>query len=156
MVGFSSGDQFIHTIYRFISLSDLEKKSVRSVLSEVRGALRADLETSCGDHRCLKHGWGAICNGHAVFGLWTGSRYCYINNLKLLTVLLSMKRFWLLIQGKHVLVRFWQYTYSSVHESSGGYKLMSQLTCASSFGVCRGSNSWFSFNYIHRYANCKL
>ncbi|KAL0176031.1 hypothetical protein M9458_028361, partial [Cirrhinus mrigala] len=53
-----------------------------------------------------KTGWGAVCNGHAASGVWTGSRLpWHINCLELLTVLLALKRFRPLIQGKHVLVR---------------------------------------------------
>ncbi|KAI2644097.1 enzymatic polyprotein [Labeo rohita] len=51
-------------------------------------------------------GWGTICNGHAALGIWTGPRLLWhINCLELLTVLLALKRFRPLVQGKHVLVR---------------------------------------------------
>ncbi|KAI2646378.1 ORF V: Enzymatic polyprotein [Labeo rohita] len=53
-----------------------------------------------------KTGWGAICNGQAAFGVWTGPRLLWhINCLELLAVLLALRRFRPLIQGKHVLVR---------------------------------------------------
>ncbi|KAL0196765.1 hypothetical protein M9458_005305, partial [Cirrhinus mrigala] len=53
-----------------------------------------------------KTGWGAICNGQAASGVWTGPRlHWHINCLELLAVLLALRRFRPLIQGKHVLVR---------------------------------------------------
>ncbi|KAL0176999.1 hypothetical protein M9458_025893, partial [Cirrhinus mrigala] len=52
-----------------------------------------------------KTSWGAVCNGHAVSGSWTGPRLqWHINCLELLTVLLALRRLRPLIQGKHVLV----------------------------------------------------
>ncbi|KAI2645254.1 Gag-Pro-Pol polyprotein [Labeo rohita] len=49
--------------------------------------------------------WGAVYNGHAVSGSWTGPRLqWHINCLELLTVLLALRRLRPLIQGKHVLV----------------------------------------------------
>ncbi|KAL1259066.1 hypothetical protein QQF64_009643 [Cirrhinus molitorella] len=51
-------------------------------------------------------GWGAVCNGQAAAGLWSGPRlHWHINCLELLTVFLALKRFRPLVQGKHVLVR---------------------------------------------------
>ncbi|KAI2646783.1 ORF V: Enzymatic polyprotein [Labeo rohita] len=53
-----------------------------------------------------KIGWGATCNGQAASGVWTGPRlFWHINCLELLSVLLALRRFWPMIQGKHVLVR---------------------------------------------------
>ncbi|KAL0191697.1 hypothetical protein M9458_014395, partial [Cirrhinus mrigala] len=53
-----------------------------------------------------KTGWGAVCNRHAASGVWTGPRLLWhINCLELLTVLLALRRFQPLIQGKHMLVR---------------------------------------------------
>ncbi|KAI2647955.1 Transposon Ty3-G Gag-Pol polyprotein [Labeo rohita] len=53
-----------------------------------------------------KTGWGAVCNGQAASGVWTGPRLLWhINCLELLAVLLALKRFRPLVQGKHVLVR---------------------------------------------------
>ncbi|KAL0172812.1 hypothetical protein M9458_033123, partial [Cirrhinus mrigala] len=50
--------------------------------------------------------WGAVCNGHAASGVWTGPRLLWhINCLELLTVFLALRRFRPLIQDKHVLVR---------------------------------------------------
>ncbi len=51
-------------------------------------------------------GWGAMCNGHAAAGLWTGSRLqWHINCLELLAVRLALRRFKGLLHDKHVLVR---------------------------------------------------
>ncbi len=51
-------------------------------------------------------GWGAMCNGHAAAGLWTGSRLqWHINCLELLAVWLALRRFKGLQHDKHVLVR---------------------------------------------------
>ncbi|PTA42280.1 hypothetical protein C8054_31565, partial [Micromonospora sp. RP3T] len=53
-----------------------------------------------------KTGWGALCNGQAASGVWTGPRLLWhINCLELLAVLLALRRFWPMIQNKHVLVR---------------------------------------------------
>ncbi|KAI2647480.1 ORF V: Enzymatic polyprotein [Labeo rohita] len=53
-----------------------------------------------------KTGWGATCNGQAASGVWTGPRlHWHINCLELLAVLLALRRFRPMIQGKHVLVR---------------------------------------------------
>ncbi len=51
-------------------------------------------------------GWGAMCNGHAAVGLWTGSRLqWHVNCLELLAVWLALRRFKVLLHDKHVLVR---------------------------------------------------
>ncbi|KAI2653489.1 ORF V: Enzymatic polyprotein [Labeo rohita] len=53
-----------------------------------------------------KTGWGATCNGQAASRVWTGPRlFWHINCLELLAVLLALRRFRSMIQGKHVLVR---------------------------------------------------
>ncbi|KAL0157927.1 hypothetical protein M9458_046003, partial [Cirrhinus mrigala] len=53
-----------------------------------------------------KTGWGATCNEQAASGVWTGPRlFWHINCLELLAVLLALRRFQPMIQGKHVLVR---------------------------------------------------
>ncbi|XP_076128591.1 uncharacterized protein LOC143109676, partial [Alosa pseudoharengus] len=51
-------------------------------------------------------GWGAICEGVAVNGLWspTQSRL-HINVLELLTVWLALQRFLPMLRGQHVLIR---------------------------------------------------
>ncbi|KAL0192227.1 hypothetical protein M9458_010523, partial [Cirrhinus mrigala] len=59
-----------------------------------------------------KMGWGAICNRQAASGSWTGPRLqWHINCLKLLAVLLALRRFRPLLQGKHVLVRCVPFTF---------------------------------------------
>ncbi|KAI2661461.1 ORF V: Enzymatic polyprotein [Labeo rohita] len=51
-------------------------------------------------------GWGAVCNGQAASGSWTGPRLQWrINCLELLAVLLALRRFRPMLCHKHVLVR---------------------------------------------------
>ncbi len=51
-------------------------------------------------------GWGAMCNGHAAAGLWTGHQLqWHINCLELLAVWLALRRFKTLLHERHVLVR---------------------------------------------------
>ncbi|PTA42303.1 hypothetical protein C8054_31450 [Micromonospora sp. RP3T] len=51
-------------------------------------------------------GWGAVCNGQAASGSWTGPRLqWHINCLELLAVLLALRRFRPMLRHKHVLVR---------------------------------------------------
>ncbi len=51
-------------------------------------------------------GWGAMCNGHAAVGLWTGPQLqWHINCLELLAVWLALRRFRTLLHEKHILVR---------------------------------------------------
>ncbi len=51
-------------------------------------------------------GWGAMCNGHAAAGLWTGPQLqWHINCFELLAVWLALRRFKRLLHKKHVLVR---------------------------------------------------
>ncbi len=51
-------------------------------------------------------GWGAMCNGHAAAGLWTGPQLqWHINCLELLAVWLALRRFRTLLHGKPILVR---------------------------------------------------
>ncbi len=49
-------------------------------------------------------GWGAMCNGHAAAGLWTGLQW-HVNCLELLAVWFALRRFKGLLHDKHVLVR---------------------------------------------------
>ncbi|KAI2643782.1 ORF V: Enzymatic polyprotein [Labeo rohita] len=50
-------------------------------------------------------GWGAVCNGQAASGSWTGPRLqWHINCLELLAVLLALRCFRLMLRHKHVLV----------------------------------------------------
>ncbi|KAL0148340.1 hypothetical protein M9458_056320 [Cirrhinus mrigala] len=51
-------------------------------------------------------GWGAVCNGKAASGSWTGPRLqWHINCLELLAVLLALRRFRPTLRHNHVLVR---------------------------------------------------
>ncbi|KAL0150355.1 hypothetical protein M9458_054357, partial [Cirrhinus mrigala] len=51
-------------------------------------------------------GWGAVCNGQAASGSWTGPRLqWHINCLELLAVLHALRRFRPMLRHKHVLVR---------------------------------------------------
>ncbi|KAI2646801.1 ORF V: Enzymatic polyprotein [Labeo rohita] len=51
-------------------------------------------------------GWGAVCNGQAASGSWTGPRLqWHINCLELLAVFLALRRFRWMLHGEHVLVR---------------------------------------------------
>ncbi|KAI2652818.1 ORF V: Enzymatic polyprotein [Labeo rohita] len=51
-------------------------------------------------------GWGAVCNGQAASGSWTGPRLqWHINCLELLAVFLALHRFRPTLRHKHVLVR---------------------------------------------------
>ncbi|KAL0195636.1 hypothetical protein M9458_009212, partial [Cirrhinus mrigala] len=51
-------------------------------------------------------GWGAVCNGQAASGSWTGPRLqWHINCLELLDVFLALRRFRQMLRGEHVLVR---------------------------------------------------
>ncbi|KAI2662397.1 ORF V: Enzymatic polyprotein [Labeo rohita] len=51
-------------------------------------------------------GWGAVCNGQAALGSWTGPRLqWHINCLELLAVLLALRRFRPTLRHKHMLVR---------------------------------------------------
>ncbi|KAI2657489.1 Transposon Ty3-G Gag-Pol polyprotein [Labeo rohita] len=73
--------------------------AVRSTLEQVSRCIIVTTDA-------FKTGWGAVCNGHAASGVWTGPRlHWQINCLELLAVLLALRRFQPLIQGKHVLVR---------------------------------------------------
>ncbi|KAI2648645.1 ORF V: Enzymatic polyprotein [Labeo rohita] len=51
-------------------------------------------------------GWGAVCNGQAASGSWTGPRlHWHVNCLELLAVFLALWRFLQMLRHKHVLVR---------------------------------------------------
>ncbi len=50
--------------------------------------------------------WGAMCNGHAAAGLWTGPQLqWHINCLEVLAVWLALCRFKTLLYERHVLAR---------------------------------------------------
>ncbi len=75
-------------------------------------------------------GWGAICNGQAASGLWTGPRLLWhINCLELLAVHLALRQFRPLLLGKHVLVRMDNTVAVSYINRMGGIRSrrMSQL-----------------------------
>ncbi|KAI2649133.1 rRNA biogenesis protein rrp36 [Labeo rohita] len=75
-----------------------------------------------------KKGWGAVCNGRVASGVWTGPHLLwYINCLELLTVLLALKRFRPLVQGKHVGL-YRQHSDCGVHEPPGRCMLISHVT----------------------------
>lgn len=79
-----------------------------------------------------KIGWGAVCNGHTALGFWTGLRlHWHINWFELLAVLLALRKFQPLIQGKHVLVRMDNTTMVAYINYQGGLcsRRMSQLIC---------------------------
>ncbi|CAM4634692.1 unnamed protein product [Leuciscus chuanchicus] len=51
-------------------------------------------------------GWGAMCNGQAAAGSWTGpQRLWHVSCLELLAVRLALHRFRALLRGQHVLVQ---------------------------------------------------
>ncbi len=79
----------------------------RTLLSSGRSCPRASIQACCCFNRCLYHGLGgAMCNGHAAAGLWTGPQLqWHINCLELLAVWLALRRFKMLLHEKHVLVR---------------------------------------------------
>ncbi|KAI2646886.1 ORF V: Enzymatic polyprotein [Labeo rohita] len=75
-------------------------------------------------------GWGAICNGQAASGSWTGPRLqWHINCLELLAVLLALYRFRPMLRHKHVLVRTDSTATVAYINHQGGFRsrCMSQL-----------------------------
>ncbi|KAL0150961.1 hypothetical protein M9458_053733, partial [Cirrhinus mrigala] len=80
--------------------------SLASYLSPEMGmAPRTSLQMDRYD-RCFQDRLERVCNGHAASGVWTGPwLHWHINGLESLTVLLALKRFWLLVQGKHVFIQ---------------------------------------------------
>ncbi len=71
-----------------------------------RSSPRASIQACCCFNRCLYHGLGAMCNGHAAAGLWTGPQLqWHINCLELLGVWLALRHFKTLLHEKHVVVR---------------------------------------------------
>ncbi|KAL0161328.1 hypothetical protein M9458_045053, partial [Cirrhinus mrigala] len=76
-------------------------------------------------------GWGAVCNGQAASGSWTGPRLLWhINCLELLAVLLALRRFLPMLRHKHVLVRTDNTATVAYINRQGGLRSrrMSQLT----------------------------
>ncbi len=81
-------------------------------------------------------GWGAMCNGHAAAGLWTGSRLqWHINCLELLAVRLALRRFKGLLHDKHVLVRTDNTATVAYINHQGGLRSCRNSPAISSFGV---------------------
>ncbi|KAI2667192.1 ORF V: Enzymatic polyprotein [Labeo rohita] len=75
-------------------------------------------------------GWGAVCNGQAASGSWTGPRLqWHINCLELLAVLLALRRFRPMLRHNHVLVRTDSTTTIAYINHQGGLRSrrMSQL-----------------------------
>src|SRR4029434_6876273 len=57
-------------------------------------------------HRRLHQGWGAVCEGRGVNGLWSvREAVSHINVLELRTVVLALRHFLPRLSGQHVLVR---------------------------------------------------
>ncbi|KAI2653814.1 ORF V: Enzymatic polyprotein [Labeo rohita] len=86
-------------------------------------------------------GWGAVCNGQAASGSWTGPRLqWHINCLELLAVLLALRRFRPTLRHKHVLVRTDSTATVAYINRQGGLRSrrMSQLARLCSYGVKRG------------------
>ncbi|KAI2647997.1 ORF V: Enzymatic polyprotein [Labeo rohita] len=76
-------------------------------------------------------GWGAVCNGQAASGSWTGPRLqWHINCLELLAVLLALRRFRPMLRHKHVLVHTDSTATVAYINHQGGLRSrrMSQLT----------------------------
>ncbi|KAL0183722.1 hypothetical protein M9458_019418, partial [Cirrhinus mrigala] len=77
-------------------------------------------------------GWGAVCNGQAASGSWTGPRLLWhINCLELLAVLLALRRFLPMLRHKHVLVRMDNTVTVAYINHQGGLRSrrMPQLAC---------------------------
>ncbi|KAL0151728.1 hypothetical protein M9458_052954 [Cirrhinus mrigala] len=78
--------------------SDLTFLRARVPLGQVRRHVIVNTDAS-------SMGWGAVCNGQAASGSWTGPRLqWHINCLELLAVLLALRRFRLMLHREHVLV----------------------------------------------------
>ncbi len=81
-------------------------------------------------------GWGAMCNGHAAAGLWTGPQLqWHINCLELLAVWLALRRFRTLLHEKHVLVRSDNTATVAYINHQGGLRSRRNSPAISSFGV---------------------
>ncbi len=81
-------------------------------------------------------GWGAMCNGHAAAGLWTGPRLrWHINCLELLSIWLALHCFKTLLHDKHVLVRTENTANVTYINHQGGLCSCRNSPAISSFGV---------------------
>ncbi len=66
-------------------------------------------------------GWGALCEGAAVRGVWTPAQCrLHINHLELLATLLALKHFQPVLTGHHVLIRTDNTTVVSYINKQGG------------------------------------
>ncbi len=78
----------------------------RICFSSGRSSPSASVQACCVSTDASTTGWGAMCNGHAAAGLWTGPQLqWHINFLKLLAVWLALCHFKTLLHKRHVLVR---------------------------------------------------
>lgn len=63
--------------------------------------LRASVKACCCHHRWVQFMLGIVCKGHTPLGPWTAPQmWWHINCLELFAVLLDLRRFWMLVQGK--------------------------------------------------------
>ncbi|XP_013874757.1 uncharacterized protein LOC106525168 [Austrofundulus limnaeus] len=73
-------------------------------------------------------GWGALCDGAAVSGVWTLKQSrLHINCLELLAVLLALKQFCPVLQNQHVLIRTDNTTVVSYINRQGGTRSLPLL-----------------------------
>lgn len=75
-------------------------------LEQGRGSPWTSVQACCGHNRRVQDCLGYHVQQARSMGSWAGPRLqCHINCLKLLVILLALRRFQSLIQGKHVFVR---------------------------------------------------
>ncbi|XP_076603674.1 uncharacterized protein LOC143330800 [Chaetodon auriga] len=73
-------------------------------------------------------GWGALCEGVAVRGVWTPAQCrLHINRLELLATLLALKHFCPVLTGHHVLIRTDNTTVVSYINKQGGTRSLPLL-----------------------------
>ncbi|KAL3966727.1 ryanodine receptor 1 [Sarotherodon galilaeus] len=73
-------------------------------------------------------GWGALCEGASVRGIWSAAqRQLHINHLELLAVFLALKHFRPVLEGQHVLVRTDNSTVVSYINRQGGTRSLPLL-----------------------------
>ncbi|XP_065325845.1 uncharacterized protein LOC134621241 [Pelmatolapia mariae] len=73
-------------------------------------------------------GWGALCEGASVRGIWSAAQHqLHINHLELLAVFLALKHFRPVLQGQHVLVRTDNSTVVSYINRQGGTRSLPLL-----------------------------
>ncbi len=77
------------------------------------------------------HGWGALCQGSSVRGVWSAAlRERHINYLELRAVCLALEHFAQRLQGRHVLVRTDNMTVVSYINRQGGTRSLPLLQLA--------------------------